>query len=70
MNTSGLLQIKRRLKGFALTLEETRSIYDSMNRPKVEGFLAIRRNNPIPLSSVFLLIISSDIFWGLERTTH
>ena len=29
MNTSGL-------KGFTLTLQETRSIHDSMNLPKIE----------------------------------
>ena len=32
MNTSGLLQCK----GFTLTLQETRSIHDSMNIPKIE----------------------------------
>ena len=36
MNTSGLLQSKLNSKGFTLTLQDTRSIYDSMNRPKVE----------------------------------
>ena len=36
MNTSGLLQRKRSPKGFALTLQETGSIHDSMNRPKME----------------------------------
>ena len=30
MNTSGLMQIK------SLTLQETRSIHDSMNIPKIE----------------------------------
>ena len=34
MNTSGLLQIKSRPKGFTITLQETRSIHDSINRPK------------------------------------
>ena len=33
MNTSGLLQSKW---GFTLTLQETRSIHDSMNIPKIE----------------------------------
>ena len=48
MNTSGLLQSKwsQRAFGFtltlqetlraSLTLQETRSIYDSLNRPKIE----------------------------------
>ena len=36
MNTWGLLQSKWSLKGFALTLQETRSIHDSMNLPKIE----------------------------------
>ena len=36
MNTSGLLQSKRRSKGFTLILQETRSIHDSMNIPKLE----------------------------------
>ena len=31
MNTSGLLQSKCRPKGLTLTLQETRSIHDSMN---------------------------------------
>ena len=36
MNTSGLLQSKWSPKGFTLNLQETRSIHDSMNRPKIE----------------------------------
>ena len=36
MNTSGLLQSKWSLKGFTLTLQETRSIHVSTNRPKIE----------------------------------
>ena len=36
MNTSGLLQSKWSTKGFTLTLQETQSIHDSMNRPKIE----------------------------------
>ena len=36
MNTSGLVQSKWRPKGFTLTLQETRSIHDSMNIPKIE----------------------------------
>ena len=36
MITSGLLQSKWIPKGFMLTLQETRSIHDSMNRPKIE----------------------------------
>ena len=36
MNTSDLLQSKWSLKGFTLTLQETRSIHDSMNLPKIE----------------------------------
>ena len=36
MNTSGLLQSKWSPKSFTLTLQETRSIHDSMNRPKIE----------------------------------
>ena len=36
MNTSGLLQSKRSPKGFTLTLQETRSIHNSMNIPKIE----------------------------------
>ena len=34
MNTSGLL--KSKWKGFTLNLQETRSIHDSMNIPKIE----------------------------------
>ena len=36
MNTSGLLQSKWSPMGFMLTLQETRSIHDSMNIPKME----------------------------------
>ena len=36
MNISGLLQSKWSLKGFILTLQDTRSIHDSMNIPKIE----------------------------------
>ena len=40
MNTKGLLQSKWSPKGFTygctLTLQETRSIHDSMNLPKIE----------------------------------
>ena len=36
MNTSDLLQSKWRPNGFTLTLQETRSINDSMNIPKIE----------------------------------
>ena len=36
MNTSDLLQSKWSPKGFTLTLQETRSINDSMNIPKIE----------------------------------
>ena len=36
MNTSGLLQSKCSPKGFTLTLQDTRSIHDSMNLPKIE----------------------------------
>ena len=36
MITSGLLQSKWIPKGFTLTLQETRSIHDSMNIPKIE----------------------------------
>ena len=36
MNTSGLLQSKWSSKGFTLTLQETQSIHDSMNIPKIE----------------------------------
>ena len=36
MNTSGLLQSKESRKGFTLTLQETRSIHDSMKLPKIE----------------------------------
>ena len=36
MNTSGLVQSKWSPKGFTLTLQETRSIHDSMNPPKIE----------------------------------
>ena len=34
MNASGLLQSKCSLSGFTLTLQETRSVHDSMNRSK------------------------------------
>ena len=36
MNTSGLLQSKLSPKGFTLTLQETQSIHDSMNIPKIK----------------------------------
>ena len=36
MNTSGLVQSKWSPKGFTLPLQETWSIYDSMNIPKIE----------------------------------
>ena len=36
MNTSGLVQSKRRPKGFTLILQETNSFHDSMNIPKIE----------------------------------
>ena len=36
MNTTGLLQSKWSPKGFTLILQETRSIHDSMNFPKIE----------------------------------
>ena len=36
MNTSGLVQSKWSPKGFTFTLQETRSIHDSMNIPKIE----------------------------------
>ena len=36
MNTSGLVQSKSSPKGFTLTLQETRSIHDSMNILKIE----------------------------------
>ena len=36
MNTSVLLQSKSSPKAFTLTLQETRSIHDSMNFPKIE----------------------------------
>ena len=36
MNISGLLQSEWSLKGFMLTLQETQSIHDSMNLPKIE----------------------------------
>ena len=36
MNSCGLLQSKWSPKGFKLTLQETRSIHDSMNIPKIE----------------------------------
>ena len=36
MNTSGLVQSKWSPKSFTLTLQETRSIHDSMNLPNIE----------------------------------
>ena len=36
MNTSGLVQSKWSPKGFTLILQEVRSVYDSMNIPKIE----------------------------------
>ena len=43
MITSGLLQSKCSPKGFILTLQETRSIHDSKNIPKIEfiGYIYI-----------------------------
>ena len=39
MNTSGLLQSKWSPKRFTLTLQETQSIHDAMNIPKI-NFIA------------------------------
>ena len=36
MNTSGLLQSKREAQSSPLTLQEAKSIHDSMNIPKIE----------------------------------
>ena len=36
MNISGLVQSKSSPSGFTLTLQETRSIHDSMNTTKIE----------------------------------
>ena len=36
MNISSLLQSKWSPQGFTLTLQETRSIHDSMNIPKID----------------------------------
>ena len=36
MNTSGLLQSKWSRKGITLTSQETQSIHDPMNKPKIE----------------------------------
>ena len=36
VNTSGLLQSKGRPKSFTLILQETRTIHDSMNIPKIK----------------------------------
>ena len=41
MNISGLLHSKRNPKGFTLTLQETLSIHDFMNRPKIESIAYI-----------------------------
>ena len=41
INTSGLLQSKSSPKGFTFTLQETRSIHDSMNLPKIGIFACI-----------------------------
>ena len=60
MNTSSLLQSKWRLKGFALTLQETWSIHDSMNRPKVGGFLVIRRT--ISLNETFTIFCWNNVW--------
>ena len=43
MNTLGLLQSKGSPKGFALSLQETRSIYDSINRPNIKCIADILR---------------------------
>ena len=36
MNTPGILQSQRQALWVSLTLQETRSVHDSMNRPKTE----------------------------------
>ena len=41
MTTLGILLSKWSQKGFMLTLQETRSIHDSMYRPKIEYFTYI-----------------------------
>ena len=47
MNTSGLVQSKWSPKGFTLTLQETRSIHDSMNLQKVRASLTLHETRSI-----------------------
>ena len=41
MNNSGLLQSKWSVKVFTLSLQETRCVHDSVNRPKLNLFLIV-----------------------------
>ena len=47
MNTLGLLQSNWSPKGFTLNLQNTKSIYDSMNIKKIEFFAYIYNLNTI-----------------------
>ena len=57
MNTSGLLQSKWSLKGITLTLQETRSIHDSMNIPKIEFIAYIYFKNIFNLGIKIVLYL-------------
>ena len=63
MNTSGLLQSKWSLKGFTLTLQETWSIHDSMNRPKIEFITYIYIINQVSFFNFHLTWLVFLLFW-------
>ena len=54
MITLGLLQSKCNRNSFTLTLQETRSIHDSMNIPKLEFIAYI----------YILLYMAEEVAWG------
>ena len=56
MNTSGLVQSKWSPSGFTLTLQETRSIHDSMNISKIEL-----------ITYIYILYYQSSIKFQLSR---
>ena len=81
MNTSDLVQSKWSPKGFTLTLQETRSIHDSMNIPKTEFITYIyilyyQSSNNFQFSSnlagfpdIFNLF-RNDVGFGIAKTPN
>ena len=65
MNTSGLLQSKWSPKGFTLTLQDTRSIHDSMNLPKIEfiAYIYIYIISQVSIFNFHLTLLVFEILW-------